>query len=62
MNKHKQNWSAMGPGFSDPNRIKPVSESEYYRLIRITFNNPYPQECLSNLLEAIRKIKKELEI
>jgi hypothetical protein len=52
----------MGPGFSDPNRIKPVSESEYYRLIRITFNNPYPQDCLSNLLEAIRKIKKELEI
>lgn len=62
MNRHRQNWSAMGPGFSDPKRIKPVSESEYYRLIRITFNNPYQKECLSNLLAAVRSIKDELRI
>ena len=62
MNRHKQNWSNMSPGYSDKDRVRPVSTTEYYKLLRNTFINPYPQECLSNLIEAVRKIKKELNI
>lgn len=62
MNRHKSNWSNMSPGFCDEDRIRPVSTAEYYKLIRDTFINPYPQDCLANLLKAVRKIKEEFNI
>lgn len=62
MNRHRAYWSAMGPGFATEEKARPMTKQEYYELIRGTFSGAYQFEYLSNLLAAVRQIKKELDI
>lgn len=62
VNRHRRNWSAMGPGFSEPGWWTGTTEQEYYEMLRPTFGTRFDFASLSNCIKAIRRIDEEFKI
>lgn len=57
MNRHRANFSAMGPGFTENNKTAPTVEEFYKILSPLMAQNPH--DAITSACEAIKQIQKE---
>lgn len=63
MNRHKNNWSCMGAGLTGaPNFSNLKSKDECKELLLELFKLPNQHDQFTNICEALREIKEELNI
>ena len=61
MNRHRANWSAMGPGEST--QVKTVTSKDDCKAILLElFKTPHQLDQLTNICDALREIKEDLNI
>jgi len=63
MNRHRSNWSAMGAGLTGPPSVSTLTSKEDCKTILIElFKTPHQRDQLTNIIDALREIKEELDI
>ena len=63
MNKHRSNWSVMGAGTTGTTSISTLTSKDDCKAILLElFKTPHQLDQLTNIIDALREIKENLNI